>query len=197
VLVPADKCRDVLVAARLAPDKGVDVVIDAFIALGDKSGDSRLLIAGAGPAEAALRRRAKWLGRRVEFLGWLDDLELSAVMGRVRAVVVASVPGRRPEGSSLTAVEAAAHRRAVIGSDDQAVAEVIGALGAGPLVPAGDVGALAAALGELLSDDAAVAAYGQAAEAGAVRHSIAAVTEATRAVYRQALEAHGTPNSGR
>ena len=187
VLKRAAQCRDVLVAARLAPDKGIDVVIDAFAAVADQAPDSRLLIAGDGPSAAKLKRRARHLESRVEFLGWLDDLELSAVMGRVRLVVVASMPGRRPEGSSLTAAEAAAHRRAVIGSDDAAVAEIVGALGAGPIVPAGDASALAAALGTLLADDDAVASYAEAAAAGAARHSIAAVAEATRAVYRQAL----------
>lgn len=187
VLVPAAQCRDLLVTARLAPDKGVDVIVDAFARLGEAAAASRLLIAGAGPDEAALRRRARPLGSRVEFLGWLDETELSGLLGRVRAVVVASVPRRRPEGSSLAAVEAARHRRAVVGCDDPAVAEVVRALGAGPVVPAGDVGALAEALRALLADDAAVARYADAAAAAARAHSVEAVAERTREVYRQAL----------
>jgi glycosyltransferase involved in cell wall biosynthesis len=187
VLVPAQQCHDVLVAARLAPDKGIDVVIDAFAMLGDAAARSRLLIAGDGPSEPALRRRAAALGDRVVFLGWLDELELSAALGRVRAVVVASVPSRRPEGSSLAAVEAAAHGRVVIGSDDPAVAEVVMAIGAGPVVAAGDVSALASALRGLLSDDAAVEEYVAAAAAGVARHAVDSVTAATCAVYREAL----------
>lgn len=187
VLVPAAQCRDVLVVARLAPDKGIDVVIDAFAAVADAVGGSRLLIAGDGPQRAALARRARPLGSQVSFLGWLDELELSARLGRARVVAVASVPGRRPEGSSLAAVEAAAHGRAVIGCDDPAVAEVVGSLGAGPIVPAGDAGALAAELRRLLNDDGAVASYAEAAVRGAKRHTIASVTEATREVYRAAL----------
>lgn len=191
VLVPAAQCRDLLVAARLAPDKGVDVVIDAFTALGEAGEGSRLLIAGAGPAETALRRRAEPLGSRVDFLGWLTEDELSGLLGRVRALVVASMPGRRPEGSSLSAAEAARHRRVVIGSDDPAVAEVVTKLGAGPVVPAGDVAALAAALKGVLEDDAAVTAYAESAAAESVRHSIEAVTAATRAVYRHAMGDRG------
>lgn len=196
VLVPAQQCRDLLVAARLAPDKGIDVVIDAFARLGEDARGSRLLIAGAGPMEAALRRKAQPLGSRVEFLGWLDELELSGLLGRVRALVVASVPGRRPEGSSLAAVEAARHRRVVVGSDDPAVAELVRGLGAGPVVPAGDASALSLALREVLSDDAAVAAYAEAAGASAAQsHSIEAVTAATREVYRRALA--GSPGGRR
>lgn len=187
VLVPAAQCRDLLVAARLAPDKGIDVVIDAFTRLGEQAGTARLLIAGAGPQEAALRTRARALGSRVEFLGWLDETELSGLLGRVRALVVASIPGRRPEGSSLSAVEAARHRRVVIGSDDPAVAEVVTGLGAGPVVPAGDVAALTAALEQVLTDDAAVAAYSEAGSKAEVRHSIESVAAATREVYRRAV----------
>jgi glycosyltransferase involved in cell wall biosynthesis len=187
VVVPAAQCRDVLVAARLAPDKGVDVVIDAFARLGEAAVGCRLLIAGAGPAEDALRRQARPLGSRVEFLGWLDETELSGLLGRVRVLVVASIPGRRPEGSSLSAVEAARHRRVVIGSDDPAVAEVVTGLGAGPIVPAGDSAALADELRRILGDDAAVASYADAAAHGASAHSLEAVTAATRAVYRQVL----------
>jgi glycosyltransferase involved in cell wall biosynthesis len=187
VLVPAGQCRDVLVAARLVPDKGIDVVIDAFARVVEAAPRSRLLIAGDGRSGPALRRRAAALGSRVEFLGWLDDRELSALMGRVRIVVVASMPGRRPEGSSLAAAEAAAHRRAVIGSDDPAVAEVVGGLGAGPVVAAGDVAALTDALTRLLADDDLVASYAAAAGTRAARHSIAAVADAARAVYRHAV----------
>lgn len=188
VLAAAEQCRDALVVARLAPDKGVDVVIDAFASIAGQVGTHRLLIAGDGPQRAALQRRAAPLGSRVSFLGWLDEIELSGLLGRTRVVVVASVPGRRPEGSSLAAVEAAAHRRAVIGCDDAAVAEVVRGLGAGPVVPAGDAAALGRELGRLLTDDAAVATYAEAAAAGARSHSIATVAAATQGVYRAAID---------
>jgi glycosyltransferase involved in cell wall biosynthesis len=187
VLVPAQQCRDVVVIARLAADKGIDVVIDAFAAIAQDVDPSRLVIAGDGPQRDALQRRARPLGSRVSFLGWLDELELSGLLGRSRVVVVASLPGRRPEGSSLSAVEAAMHGRPVIGCDDPAVAEVVVALGAGPVVPAGDPVALSTELRRLLTDDAAVASYAAAASAGAQRHAIESVTAATRAVYSAAI----------
>jgi glycosyltransferase involved in cell wall biosynthesis len=192
VLMPAQQARDVVVIARLAPDKGIDVVIDAFAAIADHVDASRLLIAGDGPQRDALQRRARPLGSRVSFLGWLDELELSGLLGRSRLVVVASVPRRRPEGSSLSAVEAAMHGRPVIGCDDPAVAEVVGALGAGPVVPAGDPVALSEELRRLLNDDAAVASYAAAATAGAKRHTIESVAAATRAVYSAAVERAAT-----
>ena len=186
-LRPAQDCRDIAVIARLAPDKGIDHVIDAFTALGADARGARLLIAGDGPERAALQDRARGLGERVAFLGRLGEAGVSSLLGRVRAVVVASVPGRRPEGSSLAVVEAATHGRPVIGSDDPAVQEVVDRLGAGVIVPAGNSAALLVELRRLLSDDelvAAIAAHSQPAASG---HTIAAVTAATRAVYQHVL----------
>jgi glycosyltransferase involved in cell wall biosynthesis len=183
-LRPAEECRDIAVIARLAPDKGIDHVIDAFAALGSDARGARLLIAGDGPDRAALQHRARGLGERVSFLGRLGEAGVSSLLGRVRAVVVASVPGRRPEGSSLAVVEAATHGRPVIGSDDPAVQEVVERLSAGPIVPAGNSAALLVELRRLLSDDELVASIGAHSREAATGHSIAAVTAATRAVYQ-------------
>lgn len=188
-LRPAAECRDIAVVARLAPDKGIDHVIDAFVALGSEGRGSRLLIAGDGPQRAALQHRARPLGDRVAFLGRLGEAGVSSLLGRVRAVVVASVPGRRPEGSSLAVVEAATHARPVIGSDDPAVAEVVERLSAGLVVPAGNSAGLLVALRRILTDDELVTATGTASSAAASAHSIRAVTEATRWVYREVMDA--------
>jgi glycosyltransferase involved in cell wall biosynthesis len=192
---PAEACRDVAVIGRLAPDKGVDLVIDAFALLGDAIRTSRLVIAGDGPSRAALERRAAPLGNQVRFLGRLDEREVSALLGQVRLVVVASMPSRRPEGSSLTAAEAAGHGRAVLGSSDPAVVEVIDRTGAGETVPAGDAPALAAALRRYLTDDGLVAAAAARASTGTAAYSIAAVTAATREVYRRVIDA-GSAGAG-
>lgn len=183
---PAEDCHDVAVVARLAADKGLDTAIAAFRILGADAGRSRLLIAGDGPLRAELAREAAPLGDRVEFQGRLDEGAVSALLGRVRLVVVASIPGRRPEGSSLAVVEAAAHGRPVIGTDDPAVAEVLGRTGAGDVVPAGDPQALADAIRRYLGDDSLVASVAARGRQGAQAHSIAAVTRATREVYRSA-----------
>lgn len=184
-LRPAEQCRDIAVIARLAPDKGIDHVIDAFTALGADAKGARLLIAGDGPERAALQHRARSLGERVSFLGRLGEAGVSSLLGRVRAVVVASVPGRRPEGSSLAVVEAATHGRPVIGSDDPAVREVVERLGAGAIVPAGNSAALLVELRRLLTDDELVASIAAHSKAAAADHTIAAVTSATRAVYQR------------
>jgi glycosyltransferase involved in cell wall biosynthesis len=192
LLRPVAECRDVAVIARLAPDKGVDVALEAFAAVAAGGGDSRLLIAGDGPSRRMLERSAAPLAGRVSFLGRLDEGEVSDLLGRVRVVVVASQPSRRPEGSSLAMVEAAAHARPVVATDDPAVREVAATLGGALLVPAADVAALAGELRRLLADDDLAVDLGDRGQANAMpRHSIAAVTDATRSVYQDVVNGPG------
>ena len=77
-------------AGRLAPHKGVDVLLDAV------AGDERLMlrIVGGGPSEVALRARADELGMggRVEFLGFLPEEELPAFYRSVDVLAVPSLP---------------------------------------------------------------------------------------------------------
>jgi glycosyltransferase involved in cell wall biosynthesis len=185
---PVTECHDVVLVARLAPDKGVDVAIEGF-EIADVEG-SRLLIAGDGPSRGLLERQAQPLGERVEFLGHLDATGVSDLLGRARVVVVASQPSRRPEGSSLAMVEAATHGRPVVATDDPAVVDVAAALGCVINVPAAQPEALGAELTTLLLDDRAAADLSRHGQANAERlHSVEAVTTATRQVYLRALVA--------
>jgi glycosyltransferase involved in cell wall biosynthesis len=177
-------CRDVVYAGRLAPDKGVDVLIDAFAAVAEAHPETSLLVAGSGEEDGALRARAAPLGERVRFLGRLPAAELSAVLGRARVVAVPSIPARRPEGSPLAVVEAAMHGRPLVTSDDPGISALVSELGCGVTVPAGDAPALARALAAVLDDDDAATRYGvTGAEAAAARHSVASVTASVREVY--------------
>lgn len=186
VAQPADvrNCHDVVYAGRLAADKGVDVLIDAFTVIADQHSTTNLLIAGAGEEEAALRTRASGLDDRIQFLGRLPSAELSTVLGHARVIAVPSVPRRRPEGSPLAVVEAAIHGRPVVASDDPGIAALVAPLGCGVTVPAGSVAALASALSAILSDDDAAARYSATGAAAATRlHSVDAVVSAVRGVY--------------
>jgi glycosyltransferase involved in cell wall biosynthesis len=182
---PVTECDDVAVVARLARDKGVDVAIDAFAgATADEPGGRRLLIAGDGPERKQLESRSRHLGDRVEFLGRLDETGVSALLGRVRAVIVASQPQHRPEGSSLALVEAAMHGRPVVASDDPAVGEVAADLGNALLVQGHDGERFSRALRRLLDDAALAADLGSRGQHRAEElHAVDAVTAATRAVY--------------
>ena len=159
--------RYALVVSRLAPEKGVDVAIDACAAAGVP-----LVIAGGGPERAALWARAT--GTDTVFEGRVGDdrlRELRAGAG------LALVPSRSAETFGLAAAEAMAAGLPVAGSAIGALPELCDPAG---LVAPGDAAALAAVVAARFGDAAA-------GEAGRRRvlevASPAAVAPALRAVY--------------
>lgn len=84
------------IAARLLSYKHVERAIDACAAAGVP-----LLVAGTGPAEGALRRRAR--GSTTTMLGFIDDARLNDLLGNARAAII---PGEEDFG--LVALEASA-----------------------------------------------------------------------------------------
>ncbi|HEV7943945.1 MAG TPA: glycosyltransferase family 4 protein [Solirubrobacteraceae bacterium] len=131
-----------LIASRLAPEKGIDVAIEACIAAG-----RRLLIAGEGPERERLAHlAARAPAGQIELLGAISRLELS----RLRAgAAVALVPSRTDETFGIAAAEAMAAGRPVIASDLGALSEL---LESDALVPAGDPVALAERMHALWGD---------------------------------------------
>ena len=141
-----------LVVARLAPEKGIDVAIDAC-----RTAGVPLVVAGDGPELAVMQERAA-RGRRgapagamaqVRFAGRVDDAELA----RLRAgASIALVPSRSPETFGLAAAEAMSAGLPVAASRVGALPELVEE---GSLVPPNDSDALARAIGRLAGDWAA------------------------------------------
>jgi glycosyltransferase involved in cell wall biosynthesis len=131
-----------LVASRLAPEKGVDVAIDACRMAG-----LPLVVAGDGPERAALERRAR--GAQVRFAGEVGREELAALRA---AASVALAPSRSAETFGLAAAEAMAAGVPVAASRIGALGELVPEEG---LVAPGDATALAAAAARLAGDAAA------------------------------------------
>ncbi len=130
-----------LIVARLAPEKGIDVAIEACRIAG-----MDLVIAGEGPERAALQ--AQGAGDRVRFLGQVSADALAGLRG---AAAIALVPSRSAETFGLAAAEAMACGLPVAGSRVGALGEL---LEPDALVPAGDASALAAAITQLAGDRA-------------------------------------------
>jgi glycosyltransferase involved in cell wall biosynthesis len=132
----------VLVASRLAPEKGIDVAIAACAAAG-----LPLVVAGDGPQRAALEARAA--GTDTRFAGHVDEAELA----RLRAQAgLALVPSRAAETFGLAAAEAMGAGVPVAGSAIGALPELCGTEG---LVEPGDAAALALAARARFRDAAA------------------------------------------
>ncbi|MBS1183316.1 MAG: pglJ [Proteobacteria bacterium] len=129
---------------RLSPEKGMDVLIDAFARL--ETPDARLVIGGDGPERQRLVRQAADLGvsDRVRFLGRVASA--AEVYGLSR---VAAVPSRT-EAFGMTTVEALSAGLRVVASDCEGSREIL-ADRYGELVPVGDAAALALALDRALA----------------------------------------------
>jgi glycosyltransferase involved in cell wall biosynthesis len=173
----AGRRKIVACVSRLAPEKGIDVLITAMARVGR---DALLLLAGDGPDAEGCRALAAslGLGDHVRFLGLRDDVE------RIYAAAdVVAVPSLWDEAFGLSVVEAMAAGRPVVVTASGAMPELV-AGGRGLVVPKRDEVALAGAIGRLLDDDAARARMGQAARAQAIaRFSLTTWIERIMAEY--------------
>jgi glycosyltransferase involved in cell wall biosynthesis len=144
--------------ARLVPQKGLDVLLEAFARIPPPA---RLVIAGSGPLREALQARAARpdLAGRVRLLGPRADA--AAVMAALDLFVLPS----RWEGFGLVLLEAMAAGRPIVASRVSAIPEVVQDGTTALLVPPDDPAALAGAMRALLDDPARRQAMGEAGRA--------------------------------
>ena len=134
----------VLYAARLEPEKGVEVFIRAIAAARREDPGIRGLIAGDGPERERLERLAA--GSGVELLGVRHDVP--ELMAKANAVALAS----EAEALPMSVLEAMASARPVVVTDIGGTAEAVVHGETGFLVPPGDADAVARALLDLAVD---------------------------------------------
>ncbi|MFD9000411.1 glycosyltransferase [Streptomyces sp. NPDC059582] len=134
----------VVCVGRLCRQKGQDVLLDAWDAVLRRVPAARLVLVGAGPEGDRLRARAP---RSVLFAGAVTD-----PVPWYQAADLVVLPSRW-EGMALAPLEAMACGRPVLVTDVDGARESLPAALAGHcLVPPGDPGALATAVGGLLLD---------------------------------------------
>jgi len=140
----------VAAVGRLVPQKGFDVLLEAFARLDAPEVD--LLIAGDGPERRRLEalRERLGLGARVHLLGAVDRVTVASLYQGARLVACPS----RWEGLPLVCLEAMASGRAVVASRVDGIPDAVGDGETGLLVPPEDPVALAGALRALLADGA-------------------------------------------
>ncbi|MGZ8716085.1 MAG: glycosyltransferase family 4 protein [Gaiellaceae bacterium] len=154
----SDDGRTVLFFGMIRPYKGLNDAIEAV----RRAGDARLLVAG-DPLEPLEPYRAAAAGLDVEWrLGYLSPNEVDRAFGDATIAVFPYKPELDQSGALLRALGAGVP---AVAYDVGGVAEPVRRFGAGRVVPAGDVAALAAAVQELLDDPAAL----EEARAGARR----------------------------
>jgi len=150
-----------LYVGRLKRYKAVETAIAAVAAL-RRSGvpEAELVIAGAGTDRARLERLAG-PGSGVTFLGRVSEDAKLALYREAWAVVFPSPK----EGWGITNLEAAGCGTPAVASDSPGLRESVRHRETGLLVPHGDAGAMAAALGELARDAALRERLGRGARA--------------------------------
>lgn len=156
--VPADGDL-VVTVARLAPQKGLDTLVDAAVVAGRSRPGLTWVLAGDGPLHQDLVERVAATGAPVRLLGRREDV--ADLMAAADVVASAAVW----EGQPLGVQEALALGAAVVATDAGGTREVTA--GSAVLVPVGDGDALGTAVADVLADDARRAALRESARARA------------------------------
>ena len=178
-----DDSRPLVVAiARLHPQKGYHVLLDAVARWGGAEPVPLVAIAGDGPLHDQLAARIRAERLPVTLLGRRDDV--ADLLGAADVCVLPS----RWEGSPLIAQEALRAGTPLVSTRAGGLPELLGE--GALLVPVGDADALAAALREVLNDPDRARRLVEAGSAQAARWPDEA-TAARRlvAVYRELLGA--------
>ena len=156
-----------LCLSRLVARKGQDVLIEAWPQVVRRVPNARLLVAGTGPLEPALRRRVTKLGLNdsVTFTGDVTGKDLPAFHA---AADVFAMPcrtrllGLDVEGLGIVYLEAQAAGTPVVAGRSGGAPEAVLDGESGTVVDGRDVDAVAAAVADLLADRERAAAMGRA-----------------------------------
>lgn len=168
----------------LLPGKGQEHLIRALPVIRAQFPRLRLLLAGAGPCEAALKELARSLEveAAVYFWGIVEDIERF-----YRSLDLFLFPAVG-EGLGSSLLAAMAHGLPVIAVAGGAVSEIIENKRTGLLVPAPDPDCLAAAVVELLREPSRAAALGAAARQTILeRFTADQMVENTLRLYHEAM----------
>ena len=173
----ADDGRTLLSLGIIRPYKGLDDAIEAT----KRVDGARLLVAG-DPLEPVERYR-ELAGNRAEWrLGYLSHTQVDRALGEATVALFPYRPEIDQSGALLRALGAGVP---VVAYEAGGIAEPVRRFGAGRVVPAGDVDALAGAVRELLGDAAALDAARRGAEHARGELTWAAAAEAHLALYRE------------
>jgi glycogen(starch) synthase len=150
-----------LCLGRLAPEKGMDVVISAFRMLVERFPQVRLTIAGDGPLRSDLERQAVHDGihHAVDFIGWVVPEKVSELINKHTLVLMPS----REEPFGLVALQSALMSRPIVATRVGGLPEVVAHGETGFLVESEDAVSLADAAALLLSRPDLAEKFGQAA----------------------------------
>jgi glycosyltransferase involved in cell wall biosynthesis len=179
--------------ARVAPEKGLHALCEAYRVLRSTggTGPARLVAAGYLPPEhqpyldRIREQMTAWgLGHEFEYRGEVDRAEKTAFLQSLDAF---SVPATYAEPKGLFLLEALANGVPVVQPRRGAFPEMVRNTGGGLIVDPDDPAALAAGLLELWRNPERAAALAAAGAAGVREHyDVGCMAEAAEAAYRSA-----------
>ena len=146
--------------ARIAPEKGLHVLADAYIRLRRRVPQARMRLDAAGymwaaqaPYLADVKAQLRGAGLADEFM-YHGSVDRDGKLAFLRSLDVLSVPTPYDEPKGVSVLEAMAHAVPVVQPRRGAFTEMIEKTGGGVLVPPDDPDALAGALHDLWADRA-------------------------------------------
>lgn len=180
--------------ARIAPEKGLHVLADAYIRLRQRAPHARMRLDAAGymwQAQASyladVKARLAAAGLADEFM-YHGSVDRDAKVSFLRSLDVLSVPAPYDEPKGVSILEAMAVGVPVAQPRRGAFTEMVEKTGGGLLVPPDDPDALAGALYELWADRALNDRLGQAGFSGVREHyDIVKSTDRLMAVYEDVV----------
>jgi glycosyltransferase involved in cell wall biosynthesis len=158
---PAALPPDLVFVGRLAPVKGLRVLIEAMAEARAAVPDLTLTVIGDGPDRAWLEAAVRPFDGAVRIAGPLSQAEVAAALARARAMVLPSFA----EGVPVVLMEAMASGRPVIATRITGVPELVEDGVSGLLVPPGDAASLAAAIVRLAREPETCRRMGAAGQA--------------------------------
>jgi glycosyltransferase involved in cell wall biosynthesis len=178
----------------ITPLKGLDILVDAFIALSKRGHRADLAVAGkvldrAYYAQQIRRLEDAGFADRVRYAGELDFAQKVRFLHGCSAFCM---PSRTPETRAVAALEAQAAGLPVVAPESGIFPEMLAITGGGVLFPSGDSEALADALQGLVNDPEGAARMGEHASRGVAEHFTPdRLTEDTLAAFETALTSRG------
>jgi glycosyltransferase involved in cell wall biosynthesis len=153
--------NEILFIGRLSQEKGVDILLQAVVKVFSVVPDSKLTVVGDGPQKKELEELSQQLGihKKVHFEGMVDNEKLTDYYLRASVCVIPSV---WMENCPVSALEALAHGRPLVGSDIGGLPELIMDGETGFIVKPNDVDDLAGKLVQLLTDKKMLQDFSQA-----------------------------------
>jgi glycosyltransferase involved in cell wall biosynthesis len=175
----------ILAIGRHVPQKGFDVLLQAFAKANPDSHD--LLLAGDGPNRAELEALTKQLGLngKVHFLGRVDHDQAVRLFTGCAFFILPS----RHEPMGIVNLEAMAAGKPVIATHVGGVPELVINGETGLLIPGDNVPALATAITQLTTDGDMRHRFGENGRRRAQQFSWLALADQYEEVYRQAIAA--------